>query len=55
MIGTLALERVARFLTSDLLSSLLARPSKKCVYLCIKLGHTHIKSISLLLDRKSRT
>jgi len=46
---------VAKFLTSVLLNNLLANPSKKCVYRCIKLGHTHIKSISLLLDLKSST
>lgn len=55
MIGTLALCLVAKFLTSTLVSNLGAKPSKKWVYLCIKLGQTHIKSISLLLERRSST
>lgn len=55
MMGTLAFVLVARFLTYVLLSNCLASPSKKCVYLWMKLGHTQMKSISLLFDLRSRT
>jgi len=55
IIGTLALCLVAKFLTSNFASRRGAKPSKKWVYRCIKLGQTHIKSISLLLERRSST
>ena len=53
--GTFAVFLTESPFTSGSLSNFSAKPSKKCVYLLIKCGATQIKSISLLLDFKSRT
>ena len=55
MMGTLAVFLTESPLTSLFLSSFEGKPIKKCVYLLIKCGTTQIRSISLLLDRRSST